>query len=82
MAKGSIVGSMALGLEDSGARMHRIGRSLLVHGDVPSVDEVATAFTAVTPDDVQRVARRLLEAPRTLAVVGPLREERVARWVA
>jgi predicted Zn-dependent peptidase len=82
VAKGSIVGSMALGLEDSGARMHRIGRSLLVHGDVPSVDEVATAFTAVTPDDVQRVARRLLEAPRTLAVVSPLREERVARWVA
>ena len=82
VARGSIIGSMALGLEDSGARMHRIGRSMLLHGDVPSVDEVVASFSRVTPDDVRRVADRLLASPPTLAVVSPLREERVAAWVA
>jgi predicted Zn-dependent peptidase len=82
VARGGIVGSMALGLEDSGARMHRIGRSLLLHGEVPGMDEVTAAFAAVTVDDVRRVAQRLAAAPRTLAVVSPLKEERVARWVA
>jgi predicted Zn-dependent peptidase len=82
VARGGIVGSMALGLEDSGARMHRIGRSLLLHGDVPAIDDVTAAFADVSADDLRRVAGRLLEAPRTLAVVSPLREDRVARWVA
>jgi predicted Zn-dependent peptidase len=82
VARGGIVGSMAMGLEDSGARMQRIGRSLLLHGDVPGFEEVTAAFAAVTVDDVRRVAARLSEAPRTLAVVSPLKEDRVARWVA
>jgi predicted Zn-dependent peptidase len=82
VATGGIVGSMAIGLEDSGARMHRIGRSLLTHGDVPPIDEVTSAFRAVTVDDIGRVVARLLEAPRSLAVVSPLKEDRVARWVA
>jgi predicted Zn-dependent peptidase len=82
VARGGIVGSMALGLEDSGARMHRIGRSLLLHHDVPTVDAVVEAFSLVTPDDVRRVAERLLESSPTLAVVSPLPEDRVAAWVA
>jgi predicted Zn-dependent peptidase len=82
VARGGIVGSMALGLEDSGARMHRIGRSLLVHGEVPTVEEVAAAFRAVSVDDLRRVAGCLLEGPRTVAVVGPFAEDGVARWVA
>jgi len=80
VARGSIVGSMALGLEDSGARMHRIGRALLVHGRVPTIDEVTAAFESVTVDDLQRVARRLLSTPRSLAVVGPFTERQVAAW--
>jgi predicted Zn-dependent peptidase len=72
VARGNLIGSMALGLEDSGARMGRIGRSLLVHGDVPAIEEVAAWFDAVTVDDVRRVAAGLLSTPRSLAVVGPL----------
>jgi len=82
IARGGIIGSIALGLEDSGARMQRIGRSQLLHGGVPSIDDVTESFATVTTDDIRRVAARLLAAPRTLAVVSPLREDRVARWVA
>jgi predicted Zn-dependent peptidase len=82
VARGNIIGSLALGLEDSGARMHRIGRSLLVHGGVPTVEEVTAAYQAVSHDDLRRVAVRLLDAPMSLAVVGPFTEAQVGRWVA
>src|SRR5580700_9238949 len=74
VATGGIVGSMTLSLEDSGARMHRIGRSLLVHGEISTVDEVVATFRQLTTEDVQRAAARLLAQPRVLAVVGPFRE--------
>ncbi|HLH27459.1 MAG TPA: pitrilysin family protein, partial [Acidimicrobiales bacterium] len=81
VARGNIVGSLALGLEDSGARMARIGRSQLVHGTVPTVDEVAGWFEAVTPDDLARTAAELLAGPRSLAVVGPVSEAAAGRWL-
>jgi predicted Zn-dependent peptidase len=73
VARGGLVGSMALGLEDSGARMSRIGKSLLVHGRVLPVDDVVADYLAVTTDDVARVAADMISAPRTLAVVGPFK---------
>jgi predicted Zn-dependent peptidase len=79
VARGGLVGSMALGLEDSGARMSRIGRSLLVHGQVLPVDEVVADYLAVTTDDVARVAGDLIDAPRTLAVVGPFKTAEFGR---
>jgi predicted Zn-dependent peptidase len=71
-AKGHLTGSMALGLETSASRMHRLGRSQLTLGAVPTLDELVATVNAVTPDDIARVVDRvLLDAPRTLAVVGP-----------
>ena len=71
LAKGHLVGSMALSLEDTGARMSRIGRSLLVHGEIHDVDEVVARTQRVTLDDVARVIDRVLTGDRVLAVVGP-----------
>jgi predicted Zn-dependent peptidase len=52
--------------------MHRLGRSQLTLGAVPTLDELVATVNAVTPDDIARVVDRvLLDAPRTLAVVGP-----------
>ena len=81
VACGNVIGSMTLGLEDSGARMSRIGRSALLHGGVPSVADLAERFRAVTTDDLARVASRLLAGTRTLAVVGPFGESKVAAWL-
>jgi predicted Zn-dependent peptidase len=71
-ARAHLLGSTALSLEDSAARMGRIGRSLLVHDEVWSNAEVEARISAVTPEDVQRIIERVLvDAPRTLAAIGP-----------
>jgi predicted Zn-dependent peptidase len=78
LAKGHLKGTMALSLEDSAARMSRIGRSQVVHGRVESVDEVLAAIDAVTLDDANRVAADVLGRARSLAVVGPFGEDAFA----
>ena len=71
VARGHLRGDLALSLEDSAARMSRIGRSQLLHGEVLSVEEIAARIESVTLEQVGEVAARVLGAPRTLAVVGP-----------
>ena len=71
-AKGHLTGSLALSLESSSSRMHRIGRAELTMGEVPSLDWVVEQVDAVTSDDVSRVIDRVLGGgERTLALVGP-----------
>jgi predicted Zn-dependent peptidase len=71
-AKGHLKGSMALGLESSASRMHRLGRTELVLGEVPTLDEIVAEVDAVTTDDIARVIGRVVvDEPRILAVVGP-----------
>ena len=70
-ARGHIRGAMALGLEDSGARMSRIGHSQIVHGRVPGLEEIEARLSALTVHQVNAVAARWLSSPRTLACVGP-----------
>jgi predicted Zn-dependent peptidase len=74
VAKGHLRGSLLLGLEDSAARMSRIGRSELVHGEVATIPEVLAHVDAVTLDDANRVAAEILGRPRVLAAVGPVNE--------
>ena len=62
---------VVLGLEDSGSRMSRIGKSELVYGDVLGVDELIARIDAVTAADVAELADDLLRRPRALSVVGP-----------
>jgi predicted Zn-dependent peptidase len=69
--KGQLRGGLVLGLEDSSARMTRIGKSEVVPGGLLGIDETVAAIDAVTVDDVHAVAQDLLSAEPTLAVVGP-----------
>ena len=69
--KGQVRGGIVLGLEDSGSRMTRLGKSEMVYGDVLGVDELLGLVDAVTPAEVTRVAEALLKRPRCLTVVGP-----------
>jgi predicted Zn-dependent peptidase len=79
-AKGHLQGSLALSLESSSSRMHRIGRAELTLGEVPDLDEVVARVGRVGERDVARVVDRVV-APgdRSLAIVGPVDRERFTR---
>lgn len=76
-ARSHLRGALALGLEDSGARMSRIAHSQLVHGEVPTVEEMDARLDAVTVDAVGALASSLFDGTRTTVVVGPADGERV-----
>ena len=71
VAKGQVRGSTVLGLEDSGARMNRLGRAQMLHGQVCPLDDLLVRIDAVSAEDVARVAGRIGAEPRTLAAIGP-----------
>jgi len=71
VAKRHLRADLLLSLEDSGARMSRIGAGLLLLDEVLSVDELLQRIAAVTESEVRTVAETVLTGPRTLAVVGP-----------
>ena len=80
VAKGYLEGSTVLGLEDSGGCMSRIGKAVLVHGDVFEVEEVLARYRAVTRADVHRALERVLgPGERSVAVVGPQSRREVER---
>jgi predicted Zn-dependent peptidase len=60
-----------LGLEDSGSRMTRLGKSELVDDELLSIDEVLERIEAVTLEEVRQVAADLFGQPEVLAIVGP-----------
>jgi predicted Zn-dependent peptidase len=81
-AQGQARGSLALGLEDTGARMSRLGKGELAHGEVLPVDETLARIDAVTLDDVNRMASELLGQPLSLGAVGPFEVGELAEAVA
>ena len=79
-ARSHIRGATALGLEDSGARMSRLGRSQLAHDRVPPLAEIDAQIAAVTTDDLARVAAEVLGGPRSLVVLGPFDDDAFPEW--
>ena len=69
--KGQMRGTLVMGLEDSSARMTRIGKSELLPGGLVGTDETMALIDAVTLDDVREAAAAVLSGEQTLAVVGP-----------
>jgi predicted Zn-dependent peptidase len=76
IAKGSLRGGLVLGLEDSGSRMNRIGRSELNYGEHRSIGQTLAQIDSVTLDEVNAVARRVLAGPYGAAVLGPYQTKR------
>jgi predicted Zn-dependent peptidase len=79
VARGYLEGSTLLGLEDSGAVMARLGTHICTRGHVVPVEEQLARLAAVTPDDAQRAAARVLGSPPAVCAVGPLRDRDLAR---
>ena len=74
--KGQLRGGLVLGLEDTGSRMSRIGKSELVYGALLGVDETLARIEAVTLDEVRALAGELLSVAPTLSVIGPFESGR------
>ncbi|MDO9398580.1 MAG: pitrilysin family protein [Herbiconiux sp.] len=80
-AHGQLSGSAALALEDSDTRMSRLGRSELTQGEFVDLDESVRRLSAVSRDEVQELARVLLEGPVSIAAVGPIDDDAFAQVV-
>ncbi len=76
IAKGSLRGGLVLGLEDSSSRMSRLGRNELNYGAHRSIEHTLQQIDQVTLEQVNAVARQLLNKRYGAAVVGPYRSKR------
>ncbi len=77
--KGMLTGALALGMEDTGARMSRLGKSELLHDDFLSMDQLRARVERITRDEVNRVAAEVLTRPRAMAAIGPL-DAGIGQW--
>ncbi|HEY5516434.1 MAG TPA: pitrilysin family protein [Pengzhenrongella sp.] len=68
---GQLSGGLALGMEDSGARMSRLGKAELVYGELMGIDESLTRIRAVTAEEVRELAVDLASRPRSVVRIGP-----------
>ena len=73
VAIGYLTGAYEMGLEDTGARMSRLGGMLATMGRVIPVDEQLERWEKVSHADVRRVIDRVYGAGRPVTVlVGPM----------
>jgi predicted Zn-dependent peptidase len=78
-SRGQLKGGLVLGLEDTGSRMSRLGKSELSYGEYLPVREVLARLEAVDEAQVRDVAAELFSRDTCLAVVGPYRESDLDR---
>ena len=79
-AKEFLKGRLVLRMEDSRSVAAWLGAQEILLNDIRTVDEVLARVDAITPEDVQRVARDVLVGDKlNLAVVGPFRSDRSFR---
>jgi predicted Zn-dependent peptidase len=78
-ARGQLKGGLVLGLEDTGSRMSRLGKSELSYGEYVPVRDVLARIEAVDEVQVASVAAELFGRETCLAVVGPYRESDLDR---
>ncbi|HUF99984.1 MAG TPA: pitrilysin family protein [Ilumatobacter sp.] len=71
IAKGYLTGSYEMGLEDSGARMSRLGAQLTLLGHVNDIEAQLARWSAVTLDDATRVIGRVFAEPPITVSLGP-----------
>ena len=77
-AKGQIEGALTLSLEDSDARMTRLGRSELGTGEYTDLSTALERVDGVTTDGVLELARDLLTRPTITSVVGAVQQDELA----
>jgi len=70
-AKGQLRGATVLGMEETSARMSRLGGAELVRGEFVDISDTLAEVEAITAADITRVAARLASSERAITVVAP-----------
>ena len=78
-SRGQLKGGLVLGLEDTGSRMSRLGKSELSYGEYLSVREVLERLDAVDEEQVRAVAAELFAQETCWPSSGPYRESDLDR---
>lgn len=81
LAKSALEGATVMQLEDTGARMSRLGLSVLTRDRVVPVERYLARLRSVKQHDVQRVARRVFARAPSMAAVGPTNSRKLA-WTS
>lgn len=74
--RGQLRGGLVLSLEDTGARMSRLGRRELDYGTHIDVEHALSRIDAVTNEEVAEMAAEVLHRPLITAIVGPYADTR------
>lgn len=72
-AKAQMKMSLLTALESPGRRAEQMARHMLAYGRVLPRQELVTMIDAITVADVRRAGATLLDAPPTLAAIGPIK---------
>ncbi|MDR2672872.1 MAG: insulinase family protein [Coriobacteriales bacterium] len=67
-----LIGTMVLAMESTRDRMIKLGSHAVQGLELLSLEETIDRYRAVEPTDIQRVAKRVLSAQPTIAVISPL----------
>lgn len=70
-AKGHLRGATVLGMEETSARMSRLGGAELMRGEFVDISDTLAQVESVTAEDITRVAARLAASERAVTVVAP-----------
>ncbi len=73
-AKQQLKGSLLIGLESTSNRMSRIAKNELFLHEATSPQEEIALIEAVTEEEIQKLAQRLLAEGLTMSAIGPIKE--------
>ena len=71
-AKNQLRSAVYMQLESRALKLEDIGRQVITYGKVQTAQDISKQIEAVTPEDIQRVAKRMLQTPVTIAAAGDL----------
>jgi predicted Zn-dependent peptidase len=79
-ARDQLKSNMVMGLESGSSRMANLARQQMYFGRFFGVEEITSEIEAVTPDDIQRLARELFQPEdMAIALLGNLGDMKVER---
>jgi predicted Zn-dependent peptidase len=70
-----VIGHIVLSMESTSQRMLRLGKGAISETDLLSLDEIIARYRAVSLEDIERLASRILAQDPTIAIISPREEQ-------